>query len=81
MIQMTMKSSILDIETLKTLCNYDGEKYIQKSGTDYINALGQVFPLSNNNDRPFTIDDVKKQPILSDFKFPGVSDYKYIYAN
>lgn len=75
---MAMKSSILDIETLKTLCNYDGEKYIQKSGTDYINALGQVFPLSNNNDRPFTIDDVKKQPILSDFKFPGVSDYKYI---
>lgn len=78
MIQMAMKSSILNIETLKTLCNYDGEKYIQKSGTDYINALGQVFPLSNNNDRPFTIDDVKKQPILSDFKFPGVSDYKYI---
>ncbi len=75
---MAMKSSILDIETLKTLCNYDGEKYIQKSGTDYINALGQVFPLSNNNDRPFTIDDVKKQPILSDFKFLGVSDYKYI---
>mgnify|MGYP002621600171 CR=1 FL=1 len=29
-------------------------------------------------DSSFTIDDVKKQPILSDFKFPGVSDYKYI---
>jgi len=32
---MTMKSSILDIETLKTLCNYDGEKYIQKKNNPF----------------------------------------------
>lgn len=72
------KKDSLDFETLKMLCNFDGEKYIQKYGDDYIDSLGNVFQLNNTNDKPFTIEDVKKQPLLSDFKFLGVADYKYI---
>ena len=74
---MARKDS-LDLEILKMLCEYDGEKYIQKSGDEYLLSLGEVFPLNNTNDNPFTVDDIKKQPLLSDFKFLGVADYRYI---
>lgn len=69
---MARKDS-LDLEILKMLCEYDGEKYIQKSGDEYLLSLGEVFPLNNTNDNPFTVDDIKKQPLLSDFKFLGVA--------
>lgn len=74
---MARKDS-LDLEILKMLCEYDGEKYVQKSGDEYLSSLGEVFPLNNTNDNPFTVDDIKKQPLLSDFKFLGVADYRYI---
>lgn len=74
------KKDSLSMGMLKTLCNYDVKtmQYIQKSGTDYIEALGNIFDLNNINDKPFTIEDIKNQPLLTDFKFPGVQDYKYI---
>lgn len=72
------KKDSLDFEILKMLCDFDGEKYIQKYGMNYIESLGKVFQLNNTNDNPFTIEDIKKQPLLSDFKFLGVADYKYI---
>ena len=74
---MAQKDNI-DIEILKQLCDFNGEVYISKKGDDYILSLGKVFPLDNINDNPFTIEDIKKQPVLSDFKFDGVEDYKYI---
>lgn len=73
-----IRKDSLDLEILKMLCEYDGEKYIQKSGDEYLSSLGKVFPLNNTNDNPFTVDDIKKQPLLSDFKFLGVADYRYI---
>ena len=66
------------IEELKKLCDYIDGEYVSKSGEDYINALSEVFSLINRNDTPFTIEDVKHQPVLDDFDFSGVTDYKYI---
>lgn len=74
---MAQKNNI-DIEILKQLCDFNGEVYMSKVGDDYILSLGKVFPLDNINDNPFTIEDIKKQPLLSEFHFDGVNDYKYI---
>lgn len=74
---MAQKNSI-DLEILKTLCEFDGIEYISKSGDEYVKSLGKIFSLDNNNDKPFTIEDIKKQPLLKDFKFSGVEDYRYI---
>lgn len=74
---MTQKNSI-DIEILKTLCEFDGVEFIAKEGEDYIKSLGSVFSLNNNNDKPFTIENIKQQPLLSEFKFSGVEDFRYI---
>ncbi|UUD34805.1 hypothetical protein NPA07_03210 [Mycoplasmopsis caviae] len=40
----------LTIEQFITLCDFDGNIYIQKSGDDYIKALSKVFLLKNKND-------------------------------
>lgn len=74
---MAQKNSI-DIELLKQLCDFDGKEYTSKKGDDYILSLAKVFSLNNINDKPFTVEDIKKQPLLSDFDFSGVNDYKYI---
>lgn len=74
---MAQKDSI-NLEKMKTLCEFDGIEFISKSGNDYIESLGNIYPLHNNNDKPFTIGDIKHQPLLTDFKFSGVNDYKYI---
>jgi hypothetical protein len=68
----------VDVEILKTLCDFDGHEYISKKGEAYLNALSKVFPLDNINDNPFTIKDILQQPELSDFRFPGLLDYKFI---
>ncbi len=65
------------IEELKSLCDYDGSKYVSKQGQDYINALSQVFDLKNKNDKPFTIDDILQQPTLSSFRFTGKNEFIY----
>lgn len=66
------------IEELKRLCNCIDGEYVSKEGKDYIEALSGLFALENKNDKPFTIEDIKKQPVLKDFKFSGVKEYKYI---
>ncbi len=61
-----------------SLCDFDGKKYIQKSGDDYILALSKLFSLENQNDKPFRISDIKKQPTLNSFSFSGKNDFKKI---
>lgn len=70
-------ASITNEELIK-LCNFDGKKYVQKSGNEYISALSQVFSLVNQNDKPFTLSDIEKQPTLESFKFPGKNDFKKV---
>lgn len=68
----------VNIEDLKSLCDYKNGHYESKQGQDYLDALARIFPLDNINDNPFTIEDIKQQPELRDFRFPGLIDYKYI---
>lgn len=67
------------LSQLKTLCNRDNNNVFRsKQGQAYITALDNLFHLSNRNDKPFTIDDVMRQPLLNDFRFAGVNDFTYI---
>lgn len=68
----------MDIEILKQLCNFDGDKYTQKTGTQYLEALEKVLGAVNRNDKPFTITEITSQPKLKDFHFDGVNDFKYV---
>lgn len=72
------KKDSLNIEILKTLCDKKGDYYESKEGLDYIQALSGIFPLKNANDKPFTIEDIIKQPTLQEFNFSGVQDFKFI---
>lgn len=65
-------------EELIQLCDFDGEKYIQKSGDEYILALSQLFSLTNKNDKPFTLRDIEEQPTLESFNFSGKNDFKKV---
>lgn len=67
------------LDMLLKICNpiSDGN-YISKEGTTYIEALKIVLSSRNRNDNPFNIDDILKQPLLKEFKFKGVKDFKYI---
>lgn len=68
----------MDIETLKKLCNFDGDKYVQKTGKLYLEALEDVLGAVNRNDKPFTIDEITSQPKFKDFTFSGVNEFKYV---
>ncbi|MBR2725792.1 hypothetical protein IKE87_00775 [Candidatus Saccharibacteria bacterium] len=68
----------VDIEILKTLCDFNGHEYESKKGHDYLDALRKVFSLDNTNDNPFTIEDILLQPELCEFSFSGLEEYKYI---
>lgn len=68
----------LTIDELKSLCNKTGEKYISKEGNDYVLALDNLFGLVNRNDTPFSLEDIASQPLLSEFTFEGIADFKYI---
>jgi len=80
---MAQKAS-MPISNFKSLCEFDGEKYVSKSGAAYIEALKALFPPKNpdgkrnKNDTPFTREDILKQPKLGDFDFPGVKDFVYV---
>lgn len=63
-------------DEIMQLCDFDGEKYIQKSGEAYISALSQVFSLVNRNDKPFTLSDIEQQPTLEAFSFLGKEEFK-----
>ena len=75
-----MAKASLTIEEFQSLCNYNSatDSYESKSGEEYIEALSRLFKLVNKNDKPFTIADIKKEPVLSEFAFAGVNDYEYI---
>lgn len=66
------------LNELKSFCDYDGTIYTSKIGDEYIKSLGRVFSLDNRNDKPFTIEDIKKQPLIGDFHFAGLLDYRFI---
>lgn len=68
----------LNLMQLKSLCDFDGEKYISKKGQQYVDALSSVFNLINRNDKPFSREDIINQPLLKDFNFSGFSDFKFI---
>ena len=68
----------MDIEILKQLCNFDGDKYTQKTGSQYLESLEKVLGAVNRNDKPVTIDDIIQQPVLRDFSFSGIQDFKYV---
>lgn len=70
----------LTILQMQSLCNYDENtgEYTSKSGAEYIEALSNVFDLVNRNDMPFTIDDIRNEPTLGEFRFAGVKDYEYV---
>lgn len=72
------KKGSLTLEQLKSLCNLEKDIYISKEGEDYINSLSSVFNLINRNDKPFSIDDIIKEPLLSDFEFEGKNDFIFI---
>lgn len=68
------------LNMLLELCDYntvDG-LYYSKTGNDYISALKNIFKSENTNDNPFTIDEIQKQPLLEDFNFKGVEEFRYI---
>lgn len=67
------------LDMLLKICDPCGNgNYISKEGTAYIEALKIILSSRNTNDNPFNIDDILEQPLLKDFKFTGVKDFKYI---
>lgn len=75
---MVGKKNSISIEDLKSLCNFKDNIYTSKYNKEYIDALSNLFALNNKNDNPFTKEDILKQPLLKDFNFIGVKDYKSI---
>lgn len=80
MSNMDNKKQKLSMEDLLSLCDYDevNDRYISKSGNDYIDSLSKLYDLKNKNDKPFTVDDIIKQPTLNEFNFDGLKEFKYI---
>ena len=68
----------LSIDDLKTLCDFVNGEYVSKSGDEYIDALSKLFSFFYKNDKPFTKQDIIKQPTLNAFNFDGKNDYKLI---
>ena len=67
-------------EIVKTdhVVDFVNGEYVSKSGDEYIDALSKLFSLKNKNDKPFTKQDIIKQPTLNAFNFDGKNDYKLI---
>jgi len=68
------------LNMLLELCDYNPNDglYYSKKGNDYIEALQSILKSKNTNDNPFTIDEIINQPLLKDFTFKGVEEFKYI---
>ncbi|BEG57577.1 hypothetical protein NHP21005_12650 [Helicobacter sp. NHP21005] len=63
------------LEALKTLCDCVDGVCVSKSGAEYIEALGALYALNNQNDQPFTIHEIQQQPTLQEFSFTGKNDF------
>jgi len=72
------KKRTLSIEQIKSLFNQGEEGYQIKQGPEYAGALEALFGAKNKNDRPFSLEDIKKQPEIKAFNFPGVKEFAYI---
>lgn len=68
----------LTYDELTRITDFDGQKFVSKVGDEYIEGLSSIFNLRNRNDKPFTLEDIKRQPLLSDFNFSGVSEFIFI---
>lgn len=68
------------LNLLIQLCDFNSVDglYYSKQGEDYIAALEKLFHSKNTNDNPFSVKDILSQPILSDFSFKGVEEFKLI---
>ncbi len=68
------------LKKLLSLCDYDPETKLFRSkiGKDYIDSIKIFLNSKNQNDIPFTIEDIMLQPTLNDFKFEGVKDFKFV---
>lgn len=77
---MDYKPGKLTYDQLQILCDYDSKSniLISKEGSDYIDSLAKVFDLNNRNDKPFTTEDIKKQPTFNEFNFPGLREFDFI---
>lgn len=68
-----------DLKLLLSICDQnDDGKYVSKKGTTYLEALKTILSSKNTNDNPFDINDIIDQPLLKNFKFKGVKDFKFI---
>ncbi len=68
------------LDLLLNLCNFNPKDglYYSKEGYEYIDSLKPIFKSKNTNDNPFTIDEIISQPLLSDFKFKGVEEFRFV---
>ena len=80
MVMSVKIKSNIQLSRLIELCDYnpDDGLYYSKKGLEYVNAIKSFLDGKNFNDIPFTVEDIVKQPVLGDFKFKGVEDFKYI---
>lgn len=67
-------SHLIDLCELNPVDNL----YYSKQGQNYIDSLKDIFQSKNINDNPFSIEDILQQPVLSDFTFKGVEEFKFI---
>lgn len=80
-IEKNWKELLKLCDEYESLVNIDGDliiSYKSKYGIDYNQALSLIFDLVNANDKPFTMEDVLKQPLKDSFKFKGINDFKFI---
>lgn len=73
-----MAKDSLSLEQFKSLCDYRNGVYTQKSGEEYLRELEKILPFRNKNDKPFMLDEIKKQPSLDEFSFSGKEDFIFI---
>lgn len=66
---MAKQGEKLSLDKLKTLCNFEKGEYVSKSGDKYVKALEKLFTLKNKNDKPFSVDDIKKSANFRRFYF------------
>ena len=73
-----IKESQLD--SLLKVCEESEEYgvYYSKEGDDYIQAIEELLNGKNSNDKPFSVEDIIKQPTLDQFEFPGIREFVYV---
>ena len=78
-----MFKTVKNEETFKkllSLCylNEENNLYYSKIDKEYVESFKSYISGKNQNDIPFTIEDIKEQPTLDDFSFKGLDDFEYV---